>query len=146
MTEILNEEALYQKTPQELTLILYQALMEKMTKARETIRVNNYEEANHLLQTCNDILVRLGAGLNYEAGIIADQLESIYQYLAETTIKANITKDVNIIEHMLFIMNELINAWINAMRDSEKQQTSTRKQRSLAYEGFYETSSLDIKE
>ena len=49
----------------------------------EDINGKNLIDANKKLQKANDILYRLGAGLNYEAGIIADQLDALYNYMAE---------------------------------------------------------------
>ena len=46
-------------------------------------------DANKKLQKTNDILHRLGAGLNYEAGIIADQLDTLYNYMADRVIEGN---------------------------------------------------------
>ncbi len=43
----------------------------------------------------------LDAGLNYDAGIIADQLDMLYNYMADKVIEANIKKDVSILKKSL---------------------------------------------
>ena len=55
-------------------------------------------EANTKLQKVNDLLERLGAGLNYEAGIIADQLDTLYNYMANQVIEGNLKKDTAILQ------------------------------------------------
>lgn len=145
MTELRTEEELYKKTPQELTLLLYKALGKNIQTAIENIEVKKYDTANDLLQKCNDILERLGAGLNYEAGIIADQLEVLYQYLSEQMIQANIKKDTEILTHCLEIIKSITDAWqmiIESGQPKEAKQLSKR----LAYETVFETVQVDTKE
>lgn len=146
MSGQLTEEILYTKTPQELTLLLYQALEERMAKAMESIQTNHYEEANRHLQMCNDLLYRLGAGINYEAGIIADQLEVIYQYLADRIIQANINKDAQIVEECLRIVSILKEAWQIAISKMADQTSLVRLSKTLAYETSYESLKVDVKE
>ena len=61
--------------------------------------------------------IRLGAGLNYEAGIIADQLDALYNYMAEHTIEANRKKDTTMIQEVLSIAERLAEAWNTAMKN-----------------------------
>ena len=57
--EFLTEEIIYNKTPQELTALLYEGLMENLESAIVFIDEKNYIEANKKLQKANDILHRL---------------------------------------------------------------------------------------
>ena len=81
--EFLTDELIYQKNSQEITSLLYEALIDLLNNSIEDIKDKNLIDANKKLQKANDILYRLGAGLNYEAGIIADQLDALYNYMAE---------------------------------------------------------------
>ncbi len=146
MPEILTEESLYSNTPQQLTLVLYRVLEERMSLSIESIESRRYDEANEHLQKCNDILHRLGSGLNYEAGIIADQLESLYRFLAEQTIQANMKKDIQIIAKNIEIVKMIADAWVIAMNSSEHHSLNNRVQKSMAYESSYESTTVDIKE
>ena len=83
----ITEELIYQKSSQEITSLLYETLMNQFRDAIEDIKGKNLIDANKKLQKANDILFRLGAGLNYEAGIISDQLDALYNYMAEHTLK-----------------------------------------------------------
>jgi flagellar protein FliS len=148
MSTVLTEQTLHQKSPQELTSLLYQACMEKLEKASEAIRQQNYLLSNRLLQSCNDILYRLGAGLNYEAGIIADQLEAIYNYMAERLIQANLTKDASLVEEVLGLLKIIDEAWSIAMEKGQDAQSPMFRKKALAYEQdfFLDNGNLDRKE
>ena len=123
----LTEKILLEKTSQEITSILYKACIEKLQNAIIAINNNDYENANYLLQRCNDIIYRLGAGIKYEAGIIADQLDSLYNYAAELLIEANLKKDVRPIKVVLKIINEISEAWDIAMTKGVDRGKPNRK-------------------
>lgn len=134
MAVVLTENDIHGKTPQELTSLLYETCIDKLENATQAIKKKNFIEANTLLQGCNDILYRLGAGLNYEAGIIADQLEVIYNYMAEKLIQANIQKDVNIINEVVSLLTMLDEAWKDAMKKGNASANQTAKRKAMAYE------------
>lgn len=134
MTGIFTESAIHQKSPQELTALLYEACLTNLEEAIEDINNKDYVIANKKLQKVNDILYRLGAGLNYEAGIIADQLDMLYNYMADKIVEANLTKDVTIIKEVLQTLEEISTAWNKAMKDKPTAPASGLRSKALAYE------------
>lgn len=148
MAEVLSEETLFKKSPQELTRLLYRAFIEKLDQAIKLIEQREFIDANRLLQRCNDILYRLGAGINYEAGIIADQLEAVYNYMADKLIEANIKKDIKLIEEVRSLMEMIADAWDVALTKGVDSQGQMVKKRVLAYDQdmFYNHVSVDRKE
>ncbi|MEK3798564.1 flagellar export chaperone FliS [Peribacillus sp. FSL H8-0477] len=114
--DILTKEILYKKTSQELTALLYEALLDHLEAAKLLIIKNQFLKANEKLQRCNDILQRLGVGLKYEAGPIAEQLDGIYNYLAKQIILANRKKDYVLIEEVLQVLVPIVQAWNKAMK------------------------------
>jgi flagellar secretion chaperone FliS len=114
--EFLTEEIIYKKTPQELTALMYEGLMENLESAIVFIDEQDYIEANQKLQKANDILHRLGVGLKYEAGPIAEQLDTLYNFMASELIEANLKKDKQKIEGVLKIVGEIAGAWNMAMK------------------------------
>lgn len=146
MIEVLTEETIHKKTPQELTRILYLVILERLNLATSAIKELKYDQVNTHLQKCNDLLYRLGAGINYEAGIIADQLEALYNYLADKVIEANIKKDIKVIEELISIITELSEAWDQAIEVNNSQITSVRIHKTNAYDKAYEAASVDIRE
>ncbi|MGG1664389.1 flagellar export chaperone FliS [Brevibacillus sp. NRS-1366] len=149
MVEVLTEQTVHQKSPQELTNLLYRALIEKLEKSSAAIIQRNYIEANQLLQNCNDILYRLGAGINYEAGIVADQLEAIYNYMAERLIEANLNKTVGPIDEVRSLIKIIDDAWNTALAsNANRPDKVVLRKKTSAYDQdfFYEHGTLDQKE
>lgn len=132
--EFLTEEFIYQKNSQELTSLLYEVLIDQLNGSIEDIQENRYIEANTKLQKANDILYRLGAGLNYEAGIIADQLDALYNYMAEQIIEGNKKKDVSLLQGVLSIAERLASAWNEAMKNKPDQKQMQIRRKATAYE------------
>ena len=130
----MTEELVYQKSSQEITSLLYETLMNQLRDAIEDIKGKNLIDANKKLQKANDILYRLGAGLNYEAGIIADQLDALYNYMAERTIEANRKKDPAMIQEVLSIAERLAEAWSTAIKNKPSTAQNHLRQKANAYE------------
>ena len=130
----MTEELVYQKSSQEITSLLYETLMNQLRDAIEDIKGKNLIDANKKLQKANDILYRLGAGLNYEAGIIADQLDALYNYMAEHTIEANRKKDPAMIQEVLSIAEKLAEAWSTAMKNKPSTAQNHLRRKANAYE------------
>jgi flagellar secretion chaperone FliS len=137
--EFLTEEAVYQKTPQQLTALLYESLIDSIESAIGYTEQKEYAEANKQLQKANDILHRLGVGLKYDAGIIAHQLDALYNYMAEQLIEANIKKDVTIMQTVLKIATEISSAWNEAMKKSSSAPSASRMNKVSTYEQFIAT-------
>ena len=134
MVEFLTDELIYQKSSQELTSLLYEVLINNLNTSIEDIKEKRYIEVNKKLQKTNDILHRLGAGLNYEAGIIADQLDTLYNYMADRVIEGNMKKDIVIIQEVLSISERLAGAWNEAMRNKPAKTQSHIRKKTNAYE------------
>ncbi|MCM2981946.1 flagellar export chaperone FliS [Niallia circulans] len=134
MANLISEEVLYQKSPQELTALLYEACLNNLEEAIENIENKDYILANVKLKQANDIVWRLGAGINYEAGIIADQLDMLYNYIAGKLIDANLKKDISIIQEVKTIIEELLAAWTVSMKEKTPKINTGLRQKTLAYE------------
>ncbi len=119
MAAYLTSEALFQKSSQELTALLYESCCSRLEDAILAIDEKDYIRANDCLQKASDIVHRLGVGLNYEAGIVAEQLEDLYNYIADQLIRANLTKDKTIIEDILNILNSIMTAWNKALNEKK---------------------------
>lgn len=134
MLDLLTEDVIYKKSPQEITVLLYEVLIDNLEMAIEEIDAGNFENVNKRLQKSNDILQRLGVGLNYEAGIITDQLDALYNYSADRIIEANFKKDKVIINEVLNIINSIANSWNEASKSKFNTLTNGLKQKAMAYE------------
>lgn len=131
---LITKEALHKKTPQEITALLYEACINNLEDAKNAINEQDYILANEKLQKSNDILERLGAGLNYEAGIIADQLDAVYNYMADRLVQANYKKDIGAIDEVLTLVKQISSAWHQALKNNKDLQPKANKQKANAYE------------
>lgn len=131
---IISQETLHKKTSQELTLLLYEAALNNLESAENHIEHDRLEQANKHLQKTNDILERLGVGINYEAGILADQLEQLYNYLADEVVTANLLKDRVRIQHVHEIILSLFSAMIEAVKDKRVANDRVNYKQTNAYE------------
>ncbi len=132
--DFLTKELIYQKSPQQLTALLYEVCIVYLNKGIDHIKENEFAAANHDLQKVNDIIERLGVGINYEAGIIADQLDTLYNYMANQVIAGNLKKDVTILEEVLKICEDLASAWNEAMQTGETEGMRQLQQKTNEYE------------
>lgn len=113
---MITKEMIYQKTPQQITALLYEAGLNQFDQAAAFLNEKKYAEANKAMQKINDIIERLGAGLNYEAGIIADQLDHVYNFIADTVIQANLHKDADRLAVAQRLFQTIADAWNEALR------------------------------
>lgn len=131
---LITKEALHKKSPQEITKLLYEACINNLEESKVAILEKNFGKANDRLQKANDIIERLGRGINYEAGLIADQLEVIYNYLSDCLIKANTYKDLSKIDEVQTIIADLSIAWSQALQKNKDIQSKSVRQKANAYE------------
>ncbi|WLR50608.1 flagellar export chaperone FliS [Bacillus tianshenii] len=134
MSNLFTEDALHKKSPQEITSLLYEACLTNLDSAIAEINDKNYVVANRHLQKANDIIYRLGAGINYEAGIVADQLDTLYNYMADKLIEANLTKNTEIIEDVRNNLQVIAQSWNEAMAKKPVSQPNGNRRKAMAYE------------
>lgn len=132
--DFLTKELIYQMTPQKITALLYEVCIDHLQTAIQSIEANEPIEANEKLQKVNDILERLGVGLNYEAGVIADQLDTLYNYMANQVIIGNLKKDKDILQEVLTICEQLASAWNEAMNMGNMESQRLHHKKTSAYE------------
>lgn len=132
--EALTKEVIYKKSPQELTALLYEGIIENLEKAIDLINEKAYVEANSKLQRTNDILNRLGVGLKYEAGPIGQQLDVLYNYMADQIIQANLKKDTGLLKEMIELIEPISMAWNEVLKKNINLTQSSSVKKVSAYE------------
>ncbi|MQR85613.1 flagellar export chaperone FliS [Bacillus megaterium] len=130
----ITEELIYHKSPQELLAMMYEKFIRNIDDAVIAIQHSDYFIANEKINQCNDVLYRLGIGLTYQAGIIAEQLDILYNYMSERLIMANFKKDTFILCEVQQMMNKLSNAWNEVLKTTPKVTSSLRKNKLSFYE------------
>ncbi|WP_319801549.1 flagellar export chaperone FliS [Mesobacillus jeotgali] len=134
MMEALTKDVIFKKSPQELTALLYEGIIDNLEQAIELINEKSYVQANAKLQRTNDILHRLGVGLKYEAGPIGQQLDMLYNYMADQIIIANVKKDVSILRDMITLIEPIIHAWNEILKKKVNVSQSSTVRKVSAYE------------
>ncbi|WP_148630618.1 flagellar export chaperone FliS [Bacillus sp. E214] len=132
--EFLTEELIVQKSSQELTALLYEGLLTNLYEAIDQIDESNLFQANKSLQRASDIVHRLGVGLRYEAGPITENLDTLYNFLADELIRVNLTKNTDSISFLIKIVETLSTAWNDAMQLKNNAKADSLIKMVSAYE------------
>lgn len=106
-------------TPGELTLMLYNGLVQCIKLAIANQERADREEVNKQLVKGQDIIRELLCTLNmkYE---ISGQMAPLYEYMLDRLIQANIRKDRAIMEEVLDFAEQFRDTWIQVL-NSVKQ-------------------------
>ncbi|MFZ4452171.1 flagellar export chaperone FliS [Salibacterium aidingense] len=130
----LSEEMLLKKTPQQLTALLYEACERNLEEAVSSMEQKHFTEANQKCQRAIEIIERLGAGLNYEAGVVADELDALYNYMNEQLIAANYEKNIETARHVLHLLQRIASSWNEALQTQTDTLGRLAKKQANAYE------------
>lgn len=102
-------------TPEELILMLYEGAIKFMKIAKYSIENRDMERAHSSLIRAQDIILELNYSLdmNYE---ISKDFRSLYNFIHEKLVDANINKDIKSIDDALEITNEMKDTWKEVMK------------------------------
>ncbi len=106
-------------TPGQLVVMLYEGAIKFCKLAKMGIEQKNVQTANNNLIKVQNIVQELKLGLDMKAGgEIAKTLDSLYEYMLRRLIEANIKKDAIIISEVQSSLEELKEAWVEAVRQT----------------------------
>lgn len=94
-----------------LLIMLYDGAIKFCRFAEISIDEKNVEKRNYYLIKVQDILKELTLTLNEDAGEISNQLASLYDFMINETILANIHNDKAKVAMVKQMMEELRNTW-----------------------------------
>ncbi len=107
-----------------LILLLYDGAIRFLRVAAKKINDNDYEGAHNAISRAKNIISELMTSLNTDnAGRIGSSLKSLYVYMFNRLIDANIQKKSNYVEEVYELMLELREGWrgvINKKKDEAK--------------------------
>ncbi|MFJ5716432.1 flagellar export chaperone FliS [Neobacillus sp. NPDC093127] len=118
---MLNPQEVYQRNqvmtarPEELILMLYNGAIKFLHQAKLAIEKKDIPKANSSLVKTQDILTELMTTLNLDYEI-SNSLLSLYDYMKNRLIEANIAKDIAVIIEIENMLLELKNTWATAMK------------------------------
>lgn len=106
-------------SPGQLVIMLYDAALRSLMRAEEAILRVDTEGAHTALLHVQDVVLELIASLNWdadgEAGALAKQMASLYEYIYRRTLDASLKKDVLAVQEVIRLVTPLRTAWQAAL-------------------------------
>lgn len=97
-------------TPVELVVMLYDGLKKNMILGQRSIEKRNVQKAHDHLIKAQMIVTELMNSLDLNYGI-SDELLNLYEYILKTLEEANLSKDSEMIEPLIGMVDSLRGAW-----------------------------------
>lgn len=121
-----KQNTVFTATPEELTLMLYDGAIKFMNIGKYNIENKDMEKSHGALIRAQDIILELKLSLNkdYE---ISDNLDTLYDFVMEKLLDANINKKAEPIDEALEIITEIRDTWKEAMKSVKKKVYQNRK-------------------
>ncbi|MBF7096329.1 flagellar export chaperone FliS [Alkalibacter mobilis] len=95
-----------------LVIMLYDGAAKNLKLAKMAINEGDIEKTNSLIIKAQDILAELMSTINFDhGGEIAENLMSLYRYMYERTVRANIDKDKSVLDEVISFLEELSQVW-----------------------------------
>lgn len=102
-------------SPEELTLMLYNGAIRFVNESIQSLEAGNLEKAHNANLRAQNIVREFMATLDLRYGI-AKNLLSLYDYIEYCLIQGNILKDKSQLEQARSMLQELRDAWVEAMK------------------------------
>lgn len=97
-------------SPGKLLLMLYDGAIKNLNNAIAAIKANNINQAHNDIIKTQDIIVELMSTLDMSYDI-SKSLFSLYDYIMNRLIEANINKDTKILEEVSLFIADLRDTW-----------------------------------
>ena len=107
--------------PGKLLLMLYNGCIKNIEHARTAINEKNPGLAHEQIVKAQDIIIELMATLNMDYDI-SQRLLSVYDYIYNQMVEANIKKDGELLDEIQVFLVDLRNTWQDAI---DKVQSSS---------------------
>lgn len=99
-------------SPHRLTWMLYNGAVQFAVRTQSAMKEGNLQETNQYIQKTQAVLYELMNSLNEaQGGVLAQNLKSLYIYMIDRLVQANIKKDPEMVEEVIAHLKELLSAW-----------------------------------
>lgn len=116
-----EQNSVIQSTPAELTLMLYNGCIKFLNQAKKGIEAGNVEQKNINLQKAQNILRELSVTLDMSIPL-SESLLSLYDYLMNRLIEANIKNDLTIIQEVEEFVLDFRDTWKQVIQMDRQQK------------------------
>ncbi|HEX8753692.1 MAG TPA: flagellar export chaperone FliS [Solirubrobacterales bacterium] len=106
-----TENSILTAPPERLVVMLYDGLGRFLGRAAAALREGDLRAATEPLHRAHAILDELLATLDFEAGEVAERLESIYLFSKRTLTEAQLAQDPEPVERVAGLLAVLRGAW-----------------------------------
>lgn len=117
-------------TPEELTLMLYNGAIKFVNIAKLSIEDKNIKKAHEALIRAQDIITELNATLNMDYEI-SKNLRSLYEFMLDQLVDANIKKEIEPLDEVLELLTELRDTWKEVIVKVKKTRYANRQDVSI---------------
>lgn len=105
--------------PGELTLMLYNGAIKFCMQAEEAIEKKDIDASHKYLTKAQDIIFELKITLNMKYPL-AKEMASLYDYINELLVEANMKKDVNKLNEAKELIKEFRDTWQEMLKTKGK--------------------------
>lgn len=112
-----REQAVTTASPAQLVLMMYDRALTGISRAMRAHQdgLEGMETVNEELQRAQDIVSELLITLDLErGGQVAQSMATLYDFCMDRLIRANVSKDMTLLEPALRVLTELRDAWETA--------------------------------
>jgi flagellar secretion chaperone FliS len=113
--------------PGRLIIMCYEGAIDSLKLAKEKIKEKDYEKKAKAIIKAQDIIEELICSLDFEkGGEIANNLESLYNYMLRRILQGDLNKDVKAIDEVIGILSDLLSSWQELVSKPESQVHSSQ--------------------
>jgi flagellar protein FliS len=94
-----------------LILMCYDGTISFLKQAQKAHEEKNYGTRDELLTRAQNVLWELNNSLNFEAGEIAHNLDSLYNYMIRRILEAQYQSRIEAVNEVIAYLQELSEAW-----------------------------------
>ena len=116
-----KENSVHVASQEQLVIMLVDGAVKYTKVARLALEKGDKERAHKELIRVQGIFAELIASLDINAGDFTTDLLNLYTYVRDSLIKANIKKDIQIIDEVMPLIEEIRDMWHEVKRNYDLQ-------------------------
>jgi flagellar protein FliS len=113
--------------PRRLIIMCYEGAIDQLMIAKGKYLAKDYEGKSKALSKAQDFISELLCSLNLEqGGVIARNLQALYNYMLLRLFRGDLARDLNAYEEVIQMLKELKSAWESVLvqQDPEKRRAA----------------------
>jgi len=108
--------------PGKLVIMCYEGAIDNLMIAKQKNAEKQYEEKSRHINKTKDIIDELMCSLDFEkGGLIARNLESLYNYMTRRILDADANRSMDAIDEVVGMLRDLLSAWEEVFNNPERE-------------------------